>query len=64
TRWLASVPAQVRTPLVLRHPTIDLDASDIEVYGRTKQQIGWTYAGMRAGRACQRCCVRARPLVG
>ena len=50
TRWLASVPAQVRTPLVLRHPTIDLDASDIEVYGRTKQQIGWTYAGMRAGR--------------
>ncbi len=50
TRWLALVPAAVRTPLVLRHPTIDLDASDIEVYGRTKQQIGWTYAGVRAGR--------------
>jgi len=31
TRWLAVVPAQVRAPLVLRDPTIDLDASDIEV---------------------------------
>ncbi len=50
TRWLTSVPAAVRTPLVLRHPTIDLDASDIEVYGKTKQQVGWTYAGVRAGR--------------
>jgi hypothetical protein len=37
TRWLASVPAAVRTPLVLRNPTIGLDASDIEVFGRTKQ---------------------------
>ena len=50
TRWLASVPAAVRAPLVLRDPTIDLDASDIEVFGRTKQNVGWTYAGMRAGR--------------
>jgi hypothetical protein len=50
TRWLARVPAQLRAPLVLRDPTIDLDASDIEVFGRTKQQVGWTYAGMRAGR--------------
>jgi hypothetical protein len=49
-RWLARVPAAVRTPLVLRHPTIDLDASDVEVYGRTKQQVGWTYAGVKAGR--------------
>lgn len=50
TRWLASVPAAVRAPLVLRNPTIDLDASDIEVFGRTKQQVGWTYAGVKAGR--------------
>jgi hypothetical protein len=50
TCWLASVPAAVRTPLVLRNPTIDLDASDVEVFGRTKQQVGWTYAGVRAGR--------------
>ena len=49
-RWLARVPASVRAPLVTRHPTIDLDASDIEVYGRTKQGVGWNYAGVRSGR--------------
>ena len=42
TRWLAVVPAQVRAPLVLHDPTIDLDASDIEVYGPTKQGVGRT----------------------
>ncbi len=42
TRWLRAVPAQVRAPLVLRDPTIDLDASDIEVYGPTKQGVGGT----------------------
>jgi len=50
TRWLKVVPAQVRAPLVLRDPTIDLDASDIEVYGPTKQGVGWNYAGVRSGR--------------
>ena len=50
TRWLGWVPAAVRAPLVLRHPTIDLDASDIEVYGKTKQGIGWNYAGVWSGR--------------
>lgn len=50
TRWLKVVPAQVRAPLVLRDPTIDLDASDIEVYGSTKQGVGWNYAGVRSGR--------------
>jgi len=50
TRWLGVVPAGVRAPLVLRDPTIDLDASDIEVYGRTKQGVGWNYAGVRSGR--------------
>jgi len=33
---------------VLRDPTIDLDASDIEVYGKTKQGVGWNYAGVRS----------------
>jgi len=40
----------VRAPLVLRDPTIDLDSSDIEVFGSTKQGVGWNYAGMRSGR--------------
>jgi len=38
TRWLRAVPAQVRAPLVLRDPTIDRDASDIEVYGQPVRQ--------------------------
>lgn len=50
TRWLTLVPATVRAPLVLHDPTIDLDASDIEVYGRTKEGVGWNYAGVRSGR--------------
>jgi hypothetical protein len=50
TRWLRAVPAQVRAPLVLHDPTIDLDASDIEVHGPTKQGVGWNYAGVRSGR--------------
>ena len=50
TRWLTVAPAAVRAPLVLRDPTIDLDASDIEVYGKTKQGVGWNYAGVRCGR--------------
>ena len=35
---------------MLRDPTIDLDASDVEVYGKTKQCVGWNYAGVRSGR--------------
>jgi hypothetical protein len=50
SRWLALVPGSVRAALVTRDPTIDLDASDIEVYGRTKQGVGWNYAGVRSGR--------------
>ncbi len=46
TRWLRAV----RAPLVLRDPTIDLDASDIDIYGKTKQGVGWNYAGVRSGR--------------
>src|SRR5664280_1687647 len=39
-----------RVPGHQRRPTIDLDASDIEVYGRTKVGVGWNYAGVRSGR--------------
>ena len=49
-RWLTLVPASVRAALVTRNPTIDLDASDIEVYGRTEQGVGWNYAGVGYGR--------------
>lgn len=50
SRWLGRVPAMVRAPLVVRDPTIDLDSSDIEVYGKTKHGVGWNYAGVRSGR--------------
>jgi len=50
TRWLALVPATGRAPLVLRDPRIDLDSSDIEVYGRTTHGIGWSYTGVRSAR--------------
>ncbi len=48
--WLRLVPAAVRAPLVLRAPTIDLDATDIEVYGTKKDRVGWNYAGVKSGR--------------
>ena len=50
TRWLGLVPAQLRGQLVLRDPTIDLDATDIEVFGRRKERVGWNYAGVKSGR--------------
>ncbi len=49
-RWLPLLPAQPRASLCRQDPTIDLDASDVEVFGRTKRGVGWTYAGVRAGR--------------
>jgi hypothetical protein len=49
-RWLRRLPAAVRSPLVLRDPTIDLDASDVEVYGSGKRNVGWNYAGVRCAR--------------
>ena len=49
-RWLALAPAEVRAGLVLRNPTIDVDASDIEVFGPTKEGMGWNYTGLRCGR--------------
>ena len=49
-RWLGVVPAAVRGQLVLRAPTIDCDATDIEVYGSKKERVGWNYAGVKSGR--------------
>jgi len=49
-RWLTVLPAMVRAPLVLRDPTIDCDATDIEVYGAKKDRVGWNYAGVKCGR--------------
>jgi hypothetical protein len=49
-RVLARV-GQVRRSALLRQVTIDIDATDIEVYGRTKEGCAYTYQGQRAYRA-------------
>jgi len=49
-RWVARLPAASRSRLLSQRPTIDLDATDIEVHGPSKQGAGWTHAGQRAGR--------------
>ena len=49
-RHVAALPSQRRRELLAVRPTIDLDPTDVEVYGTAKERIGWTYAGVRAGR--------------
>ena len=49
SRWLSVLPAQLRGRLVLTDPTIDLDATDIEVFGHAKERVGLNYAGVKSG---------------
>ena len=49
-RWLMLLPARLRSPLQLRAPTIDLDSTEVEVYGRAKDAVAYNYLGQRAGR--------------
>jgi hypothetical protein len=49
-RWLGLLPARRRSPLVLRPPTIDLDSTEVEVFGRGKSGVAYNYQGERAGR--------------
>lgn len=48
-RVLGHVSEQRRAAL-LTSPTLDLDATDVEVYGSRKQGIAYNYKGQRAGR--------------
>lgn len=49
-RWLELLPAGRRAELVTRRPTIDLDSTDVEVYGRDKDGVAYNYQGQRCGR--------------
>ena len=49
-RGVAAVPRERRRALLGVRPTIDLDPTDVEVYGEHKERVGWSYAGVRAGR--------------
>jgi hypothetical protein len=43
------LPAECRTALS-RSVTVDMDSTDVEVYGSRKQGVAYNYAGQRAGR--------------
>ena len=49
-RVLAMAPRSVAARLLASAPTIDLDATDIEVYGRKKRAVTYNYLGQRSGR--------------
>lgn len=49
-RWFATLPDARRERLAGERPTIDLDPTDVEVYGKQKEGVAWNYAGQRAGR--------------
>lgn len=48
-RMLAMLPA-VRREALCQSATIDIDATDVEVYGRKKRGVAFNYAGQRCGR--------------
>jgi hypothetical protein len=49
-RGWARLPQQRRVGLLAGRVGIDLDATDVEVYGRLKQGVAYNYLGQRAGR--------------
>jgi Transposase DDE domain group 1 len=49
-RALGLLSARQRRSLVSVRPTIDLDPTEVEVYGAAKGGIGWNHLGQRAGR--------------
>lgn len=49
-RALRLAAPAVRSRLTGAAPTIDLDATDIEVYGRKKSEVTYNYLGQRSGR--------------
>ncbi len=50
-RSFAALGEARRAALASQRPTIDLDPTDIEVYGSKKEGVAYNYAGQRAGRA-------------
>ena len=50
-RAIAALPSEQRQRLAQVPVTIDIDPTEIEVYGPTKQGVAYNYLGQRAGRA-------------
>ena len=49
-RMLSLLPAERAVALADGPVTIDLDATDVEVYGRKKRGVAWNHQGQRVGR--------------
>ncbi|MGH3236450.1 MAG: hypothetical protein ACRDOH_24975, partial [Streptosporangiaceae bacterium] len=49
-RMMALLPAERAAELAAGPVTIDIDATDVEVYGARKRGVAYNYAGQRAGR--------------
>lgn len=49
-RVLGLLPATRRAALARQAPTVDLDTTDTEVYGRRKQGVSYNHQGQRVGR--------------
>lgn len=49
-RALRRMPATKRAALTRSGPTIDMDSTDVEVYGPRKQRVAFNYTGQRCGR--------------
>ena len=49
-RAWAALPDKRRDVLAATRPTLDLDPTDVEVYGPKKQGVAYNYQGQRAGR--------------
>lgn len=47
---LRLMPPARQAALLTANPTIDMDSSDVEVYGRRKGGVAFNYRGQRAGR--------------
>ena len=48
--WFAALCPARRATLSAERPTIDLDPTDVEVYGTKKDGVAWNHAGARVGR--------------
>jgi len=51
-RAVAAMPEHTGQRLERTPPTIDLDPTDVQVYGLDKEEVGWNYEGRRCGRPC------------
>lgn len=50
TARMLGLVATARRQALLARPTLDIDATEVEVYGRAKDGVAYNYLGQRAGR--------------